>query len=57
MDNEIALCVVCAWRKNCQKKFFRNRDASFKCPDFTKDISIKNGVKSDDKKQNSGDNT
>jgi len=57
MDSEKALCVVCAWRRDCQKKFLRNEDLSFKCPDFTKDISIKDGVKPDDKEQNSGDNT
>ncbi|MBS1238458.1 MAG: hypothetical protein H6R39_118 [Deltaproteobacteria bacterium] len=57
MDNEKTFCVVCAWKKDCQKKFLRNQDTSSKCPDFTKDISIKDGVKSDDKEQNSGDNT
>ena len=57
MDSEKTLCVVCAWRRDCKKKFLRNEDISFKCPDFTKDISIKDGVKSDDKEQNSGDNT
>jgi hypothetical protein len=55
MDNERTICVVCAWRKDCQKKFLRNQDLSFRCPEFTKDISIKDGVKPDDKKENSGD--
>jgi hypothetical protein len=57
MDNEKALCVICAWRKDCQKKFLKNKDVSLRCSEFTKDLSIKNGVNSDDKKKNSGDNT
>jgi hypothetical protein len=47
--------VVCAWRKECGKKFLGGQDLSFRCPEFTKDISIKDGVKPDDKKENSGD--
>lgn len=57
MDNEKALCVVCAWRKDCQKKFLKSKDVSFRCLEFAKDLSIKNGVNPDDKKKNSGDNT
>lgn len=35
---EPLICLVCAWRKDCLKKF------SFtggNCPDFTRDVSIK----------------
>jgi hypothetical protein len=56
MDIERTLCVVCAWRKECQKKFLRGQDFSSRCTDFTKDLSIKDGVKADDKEENSGDN-
>ncbi len=55
MVSERTLCVVCAWRKDCQKKFLRGQDTSVRCPDFTKDVSIKEGVESDVKKENSGD--
>jgi hypothetical protein len=48
--------VICAWRKECQKKFLRGQDLSIRCSEFTKDISIKDGVKPDDKKKDSGDN-
>lgn len=38
------ICVVCAWRVDCKKKFsVSGRD--LRCPDFSKDISIKNEEK------------
>ncbi len=34
------ICVVCAWRETCQKKFsISARD--IKCADYVKDLSIK----------------
>ena len=33
-------CVVCAWRENCAKKF-SVADGGAHCPDFTRDVSIK----------------
>ena len=33
-------CVVCAWRENCAKKF-RVTDGGAHCPDFTRDVTIK----------------
>ena len=56
MGNERTMCVICAWSKDCQKKFLRSQDISFRCPEFTKDISIKDGVKPDDKEEDSGVN-
>lgn len=46
---EKTLCVICAWRENCQKRFMAKKDVSFKCPDFVKDISIRDEGKEDDK--------
>ncbi|OPX98102.1 MAG: hypothetical protein A4E62_00713 [Syntrophorhabdus sp. PtaU1.Bin002] len=43
MGTEGTLCVVCAWRKDCQKKFRKSQDVTLKCPDFSRDLSIKNG--------------
>jgi hypothetical protein len=57
MGDEKTVCVVCAWRQDCQKKFLRSQDLSSRCPEFTKDLSIKVGVRTDDTKENSGDNT
>jgi len=50
-----SLCVVCAWRKDCQKKFLRSKDVSLRCPDYAKDISIKDEKKPDDQKKHSDD--
>jgi len=35
------LCVVCAWREFCQKKFQISRQPGRNCPDFVRDLSIK----------------
>lgn len=33
-------CVVCAWREHCAKKFCV-ADGGARCPDFTRDVTIK----------------
>ena len=33
-------CVTCAWRENCAKKFCVP-DGGSRCPDYSRDISIK----------------
>jgi hypothetical protein len=33
-------CVVCAWRENCNKKFCIP-DGGARCPDYCRDVSIK----------------
>ncbi len=33
-------CAVCAWRENCNKRFSVS-DGGARCPDFSRDISIK----------------
>ena len=40
MSDKRQFCVVCAWRENCAKKFCVP-DGGARCPDFTRDISIK----------------
>lgn len=39
-NRQIQRCVICAWRGECQKKFCIP-DGGQRCPDFTRDISIK----------------
>lgn len=34
------LCVVCAWRETCQKKYTISKRSGATCPDFTRDLSI-----------------
>ena len=42
-------CVICAWRQNCAKRFSVS-DGGARCPDFTRDVSIKIQPSEDDEK-------
>lgn len=33
-------CVICAWRETCAKRF-SVADSGAKCPDFSRDVTIK----------------
>jgi hypothetical protein len=57
MIPEPSLCVVCAWRKECRKKFLRSPDAALKCADFTKDLSIKRRETKDDQTEDNKEDT
>ena len=46
MGSEPTLCVVCAWRQDCQKKFLR-QDQTRACPEFTRDLTTKDPEKHD----------
>ena len=37
---EKTLCVVCAWRENCQKKFSFSSSGGTKCPEYTRDLNL-----------------
>jgi hypothetical protein len=54
MTTEVSLCAVCAWRKECQKRFLKSREVEFRCPDFTKDMAIKETEKQDAEEKDSG---
>ncbi|MEW6409040.1 MAG: hypothetical protein AB1488_02870 [Nitrospirota bacterium] len=34
------ICIVCAWRETCQKRF-SVKSKGFRCVDFVRDITIK----------------
>ena len=38
---DLALCAVCAWRETCKKRFTRDSGSPFRCPDFTRDVTLK----------------
>ncbi len=40
-------CAICAWREGCAKKFCV-ADGGAHCPDFTRDVSIKNADETTD---------
>jgi hypothetical protein len=56
MKNEPSLCAVCAWRKDCQKRFLKGPEVQLRCPDFSKDLAIKDTEKLDAEKKDSGHN-
>ena len=41
MSIEKKLCVICAWRESCKKKF-SVESGKINCPDFSKDVSMNN---------------
>lgn len=46
----VEACAVCAWRADCQKKFSVS-GKNIRCPDFARDITIKETEKSNEKKE------
>jgi hypothetical protein len=55
METEQTFCVICAWRENCQKRFLQGKDIQLRCPDFTRDLMIKDSVKRDGEGEDSED--
>lgn len=41
-------CAICAWRAHCNKKF-SVADGGARCPDFSRDVSIKNPPEAEQK--------
>ncbi|ESP62571.1 putative cytosolic protein [Smithella sp. ME-1] len=43
MAAEMHICGLCAWRRDCQKRFKLDKDSfvGSHCPDYTRDLSIK----------------
>ena len=39
-DDARKLCVNCAWRENCAKKFSMDSSAMH-CPDYTEDVALR----------------
>ena len=40
-EDRRTLCIVCAWRANCAKRFSMGDDSSLHCPDFTADVTLR----------------
>ncbi len=43
MGSEKKFCAICAWRKDCRKRFSVSCDATgqVRCADYSRDLSIK----------------
>ena len=48
---ERRLCVLCAWKATCNKKFFMG-EGKINCPDFSEDVSLKKKTKGQDENFN-----
>ena len=44
-SSEPTICAVCAWRAGCKKKFSCSQGGSVKCPDYTRDLTLKDNEK------------
>lgn len=40
VDHGPTMCSVCAWRRECLKKFSYQQGSALKCPEFTRDVSL-----------------
>ncbi|MSM38888.1 MAG: hypothetical protein GJT30_04600 [Geobacter sp.] len=40
IDGKRQSCAICAWRVNCAKRFCV-QDGGARCPDYSRDVSIK----------------
>jgi hypothetical protein len=45
-------CAVCAWRENCSKRFSIPDNGS-RCPDFSRDVTIRDIAEDEDNKADS----
>ena len=41
MSGDKTICVICAWRQTCNKKFLMDGASTTRCPDFTKDVTLR----------------
>jgi hypothetical protein len=41
MEGERTICVMCAWRQTCNKKFSMDGATTTKCPEYTRDVTLK----------------
>ncbi|MEW6348755.1 MAG: hypothetical protein AB1646_06805 [Thermodesulfobacteriota bacterium] len=41
MTTDHTICAICAWRATCNKKFSVDGTTTTKCPEFTRDITLK----------------
>lgn len=50
MGTDKRLCAICAWRKDCQKRFITATDAflNVHCADYTRDVSLREPPARDD---------
>ncbi|MDQ1238256.1 MAG: hypothetical protein QG577_441 [Thermodesulfobacteriota bacterium] len=40
MEDDKSICVLCAWRQNCNKKFSIASAGVRRCPDYVRDLAL-----------------
>ncbi len=52
MSDGYTICVMCAWRQTCSKKFSMSGATTIRCPEYTMDVTLKqaDGVQESDTK-------
>ncbi|AFM26571.1 hypothetical protein [Desulfomonile tiedjei] len=40
MEDGRTICVLCAWRQTCNKKFSMDGATSTRCPEYTRDVTL-----------------
>lgn len=48
MGTDRSLCAICAWRRDCKKKFMHAEGVY--CPDYTKDLTIRDKEPQEEKR-------
>ena len=41
MEDEKTMCVMCAWRQTCNKKFLMDGATTTRCVEYTRDLTLK----------------
>ncbi len=55
MDGK-TLCVICAWRSTCNKKFLMDGATTTKCADYTRDVTLRETISKHEEVKESPDN-
>ena len=55
MSMDRTLCAICAWRRDCKKKFSHGEGVH--CPDYTKDLALRDKSAPQETRQVKGKNT
>jgi hypothetical protein len=48
MENEKSVCVVCAWRITCNKKFSMDGTTTTRCLEYTRDVTLPSPTENED---------
>jgi hypothetical protein len=51
MDDDRTICVMCAWRQTCNKKFSMDGATTTRCADYTRDVTLRNPVEEREKEE------